>query len=300
MFETLLIQPIFNLLVLIYALIPGHDFGLAVIVFTIVIRFLLWPLLRKQLHQSKVMRDIQPDIKKIKERTKGDRQREAELLMELYKERGVNPFSSIGVMFVQLPILIGLFQGLRRLADNKQTIIDLSYGWVKNVGWMKDVTNSLNNFDETLFGVVDLTRSAFGDAGRYWPVLLIAFLAALLQFFQSKQLMPSQKDSRKLRDILKGEASGKKAEQSEINAAMGKNMRYLFPALTFLFASSVPGALGLYWATGSLVGLIQQRSVLSTDVEEMEEIAEGKLPTGKAVKKKSGPKTRSARKKIKS
>src|SRR5690606_22543527 len=116
MFETLIVQPIFNLLALIYAIMPGHDFGLAVIVFTIVIRILLWPLLRKQLHQSRVMRQLQPEIKKIRAKTKGDKQQEAALLMELYKERGVSPFGSIGLLFVQIPILLGLFQGLRKVS----------------------------------------------------------------------------------------------------------------------------------------------------------------------------------------
>ncbi|HLZ14851.1 MAG TPA: YidC/Oxa1 family membrane protein insertase, partial [Candidatus Saccharimonadales bacterium] len=66
MFTTLIIQPIFNLLVLIYALLPGHNFGLSIIIFTIVVRILMYPLVKKQLHQVKVMRKIQPEIKRIK------------------------------------------------------------------------------------------------------------------------------------------------------------------------------------------------------------------------------------------
>ena len=284
MFETLIVQPIFNLLAFIYAIIPGHDFGLSVIIFTIVIRLALWPLLKKQLHQTRIMRGLQPDIKKIKSKTKGDKQREAQLLMELYKERGVNPFGSIGILFVQLPILIGLFQGLRRLAENKDTIIDLTYGWVQNIGWLKDVKLDISNFDERLFSLVDLTRSGFGELGTYWPVLSLAALAGLLQFYQSRQLMPKSDDARSLRQILKSEAGGQRADQAEINAAVGRNARYLFPLLTFIFASSVPGALALYWASGSAVALIQQRRVLSTDVEEMEQQAVAK-PKSKRSKK---------------
>ena len=62
MFTTFIVKPLFNLLVLIYAIIPGHNFGLALVVFTILIRIVLWPLLKKQLHQAKVMRKIQPEI----------------------------------------------------------------------------------------------------------------------------------------------------------------------------------------------------------------------------------------------
>lgn len=272
MFETLIVQPIFNLLALIYALLPGHDFGLSVIVFTIVIRWLLWPLLKKQLHQTRLMRQIQPEVKKIKESTKGDRQREAQLLMELYKERGVNPFGSIGVLFLQLPILLGLFQGLNRLAKSRETILDLSYGWVQNIGWMQEVTTDIGKFDESLLGLVDLTRSGFGEAGAYWPVIIIALLAGVLQYFQTRQLSPSPSDSRTLRQILKEESQGKRADQAEINAAMGRNLRFIFPGLTFFISATLPGALGLYWATGSAVGLLQQRSVLNQDVEEMERV----------------------------
>lgn len=302
MFETLIVQPIFNLLALIYAIIPGHDFGLSVIVFTILVRLALWPLLKKQLHQTKVMRDLQPDIKRIREKNKDNKQREAELLMELYKERGVNPFGSIGVLFVQLPILLGLFQGLRRLAENKDTILELSYSWVQDIGWMKEVAANISKFDETLFGIVDLTRNAFGEQGLYLPVLLLALLAGLTQFYQSRQLMPDSSDSRRLRDILKQESQGKRADQSEINAAMGRNMRYLFPFMTFIIASTVPGALSLYWATGSIVGLAQQRSVLNQDVEEMESQANNQATSKNASSKvkKNGSTTGTQKSKKKS
>lgn len=282
MFQTLIVQPIFNLLALIYAVIPGHDFGISVIIFTIIVRLSLWPLLRKQLHQTRLMRQMQPEIKKIKAQTKGDKQRESQLLMELYKERGVNPFGSIGVLFLQLPILIGLFRGLRLLAENKDTILNLTYSWVQNIGWMHQVQMDISKFDETLLGIVDLTRSGFGELGAYWPVIALAALAGLLQFFQSSQLMPRSADARGLREILRSESQGKKADQSEINAAVGRGARFLFPAITFLFASSVPGALALYWATGSAVALIQQRSILTGDVEEMEAKADNsKSPSAK-------------------
>ena len=106
MFTTLIVQPIFNLLVLIYALIPGHNFGISIIIFTIIIRLLLWPLVKKQLHQAKVMRQVQPQLKKIKADAKGDRQKESQMMMELYKEKGINPLGSIGILLVQLPIFL--------------------------------------------------------------------------------------------------------------------------------------------------------------------------------------------------
>src|SRR5437870_2105675 len=112
MFTTFIVQPIFNLLVLIYAILPGHNFGLGLIIFTIIIRLLLWPLVKKQLHQAKAMRTLQPEIKRIKQATKGNRQKESQLMMELYKERDINPFSTFPILIIQLIVLIGLYSGL--------------------------------------------------------------------------------------------------------------------------------------------------------------------------------------------
>ena len=66
MFTTLIVQPIFNLLVLIYALLPGHNCGMAIIIFTIVVRLLMWPLVKKQLHQAKAMRELQPELRRLR------------------------------------------------------------------------------------------------------------------------------------------------------------------------------------------------------------------------------------------
>src|SRR3546814_9595492 len=94
MFDTLIVQPIFNVLVVIYALIPGHNFGLAIIIFTIFARLAMWPLVKKQLHQSKAMRALQPELTKIKKAAKGNKKQESMMMMELYRERGINPLRS--------------------------------------------------------------------------------------------------------------------------------------------------------------------------------------------------------------
>lgn len=299
MFETLIVQPILNVLAIIYALIPGNDFGVAVIIFTIFVRLALWPLLKKQLHQTRKIREMQPEIKKIKEKSKGDKQKEGQLLMELYKERGVNPFGTIGILFVQLPILFGLFTVLRRLADDASTIVNLAYDWVKDIGFMKDVVADISNFEPTMFDSIDLTRAAFSGLGTYTPALILAILAGVFQYYQSKSMAPDSKDSKTIREILREEADGKKADQSEINAAMGRNMRYFFPFITFFFASRFPGALALYWATGSFIGILQQRSVLNQDVEEMEQVKVTVSEEKAAAKKpkKKSKQSRSQRKK---
>lgn len=274
MFTTLIVQPIFNLLVLIYALIPGHNFGLAIILFTIVVRLLMWPLVKKQLHQTKAMRKLQPEIKKIKKAAKGNRQQESMMLMELYRERGINPFASLGPLLLQLPIFIGLYSGLQRVVKDPQQLVDFSYPFLQNTGWMQQLADNIHKFDETLLGVVDLTKSALGNGGVYWPAMIIVVASVVVQYYQAKQLMPQDKEARSLRQILREASSGKQADQSEVNAAVGRSTKFLLPAMVFFFTVGIASALSLYWLVSGIVAYIQQAIVLNKDEEEMEAIAD--------------------------
>lgn len=306
-FEVVIVKPIFNLLVLIYGLIPGHNFGLSIILFTVIVRLLMWPLVKKQLHQAKAMRGLQPDIKRIKKATKGNRQQESVMLMELYKERGISPFGSIGTLFVQLVILIGLYSGLRRVVSNPQAIIDYSYAWTHNLSGLKALSANIHNFDATLFGVVDLTKSAIRTGGGfYFPAVIIVLGSAVAQFFQSKQLLPTPKDGRSLRTILKEAGSGKQAEQTDVSAAVGQSTKYLLPFMIVLFTISLASALSLYWLTSGIVAYIQQARVLGKDEVEMEQIAdnvdqktviEGEIVENKTKKPAKGKSSNSKRRK---
>lgn len=284
MFTTLIVQPIFNLLALIYALLPGHNFGVALIIFTIVIRLLLWPLVKKQLHQAKAMRTLQPEIKKIKKATKGNRQKESQMLMELYKERGINPIGTFPILIIQLIILIGLYSGLRKVIDHPEEIVNFAYPAIQNLSWMQQLAHNIHMFDDTLGGVVDLSRAALNKGGGvYWPAMLIVIGSAVAQYFQAKQLMPSSPDQRGLKDILKGASGGQQADQSEINAAVGRSTRFLLPGMIFIFTVNLPSALSLYWLTGGIVAYIQQAYILRQDEEEMEEIADRPSKNVKAI-----------------
>lgn len=274
MFTTFIVQPIFNLLVLIYALLPGHNFGLSLIIFTIVIRLLMWPLVKKQLHQARAMRALQPEIKKIKQATKGNRQRESQMLMELYKERGINPIGTLPTLIVQIVVLIGLYSGLRRIIDDPNSLITFSYPVIQHLPWMEHLAHNIHEFDNTLLGIVDLSRAAWSKDGIYVPAMIIVAGSAIAQFFQSKQLLPADKDQRSLRTILKQAGSGQQADQSEVNAAVGRSTVYFLPVMIFIFTVSIPSALSLYWLVGGIVAFIQQDRILRQDEEEMEEAAD--------------------------
>lgn len=300
MFTTLVVQPIFNLLVLIYALLPGHNFGLAIILFTIVVRLLMWPLVKKQLHHAKAMRELQPELKRIKQAAKGNRQQESLMVMALYKEREINPFASFGLVLVQIPILIGLYSGLSRIINNPQAIIDFSYPFIQNLGWLQELSADINRFDATLFGVVDLTRRALEPNGVYWPAMMLVAGSALAQYYQSKQLMPTDENARSLRTILREAGQGKQADQSEVNAAVGRSTRFFIPALIFIFTVYIASALSLYWLVSGIVAIIQQGRVLNRNKAELTAVAntgsktviEGEIippkPKSKKPAKKSG------------
>lgn len=304
-FTTLIVQPIFNLLVFIYGLLPGHNFGLAIIIFTILIRILMWPLVKKQLNHAKAMRELMPELKKIKKAAKGDRQKESRLTMELYREREINPFASIGILLVQLPILLGLYSGLNRLIKDPNEIVSFSYSFVQNLPWIEHLSTNIHKFDDTLIGLVNLTRPALGDKGIYWAGMLIAAASAIAQYYQTKQLMPQAQDARSLRSILKEAGQGKSADQTEVNAAVGRTTLILIPGLVFVFAVNLPLALPLYWLTSSVVAIIQQYRVLREDAQEADAsvtIAAAKpiKPTSSGVKvtrRTLGSETKSAKNK---
>ena len=196
------------------------------------------------------------------------------MLMELYKERGINPIGSIGVLIPQFLILIGLYSGLRKVVDDPHAIVTFAYPGLQHFSWMQHIAHNIHAFDQTLFGIVDLTKSATGKGGIYWPAMIIVIGSAVMQYYQSKQLMPNDKNARSLRQILSAAGEGKQADQSEVNAAVGRSTRYLLPVMIFLVTVNLPAALGLYWLVGGIVAFIQQGRVLGRDEAEMEAIAD--------------------------
>ena len=298
LFRTLVEQPIFNLLEVIYALVPGHDLGVAIIIFTALIRFSLWPFVKKQLHHTKKMRDLQPELKKIKEASGGDRQKHARMQMEFYKEKEIKPFSTIGTLLIQVPIFIGLYQAVNRLIKNQDSLQSFSYEWVKNLSWIKHISEHRDAFDHSFLGLVDLSQKGLKvGGGIYFAAIVLAAIAAFAQYNQSKSLMMDQKESRKLKDILKAAASGEQTDQTEMTAAVSRGMLVFMPFMTFIFSISIASALSLYLLTSSLVGYIQQRRILGKDVEEMIEIAEELETNPHPSKEKTNTKNKKPKKK---
>ena len=273
-FELLIVQPIFNLLIGLYSLIPGGDFGVAIILFTIIVRFALYPLTRSMLHQSRAMRKLQPELAKIKKQAKGNRQLEGIQMMELYKKHNVKPFRSIGILIIQLPIFIALYQVIKIFTDHRADVAKFTYDFLEGIPAIKQIIDNPEQFSEKLFGIVDLVKPAFHQGGVEIFLILLALIAAVTQYIMSKQTAPQTAPKKGLREIMAEAAEGKQADQSEMNAiVMGKMMKVL-PVFMFFIMISVPGALALYYTVSNLVAVAQQHYLLKQDEEELEQIAD--------------------------
>ncbi|MDB5179820.1 MAG: putative 60 kDa inner rane insertion protein [Candidatus Saccharibacteria bacterium] len=292
-FETLIVQPIFNLLIGLYSIIPGADFGVALIIFTIIVRFALWPLVVRQLHQVKQMRKLQPKLAQIKKATKGNKQLESMQMLELYKEHDVKPFRSILTLLIQLPIFIALYQVIQIFTLHRDQIDKFTYGFLKSVGPVKELIAHPENFHEKLLGAIDLTAHAIGGpSGFNIFLILLAILAAGSQYFISRQTNPNT-STKRFRDVMAEAAEGKPADQSELNAVMMSKMTKILPFFMLFIMLGLPGALALYYATSNLFAAVQQHYILKRDAKEMDEIASevvskpGKKATAKAREKEA-------------
>lgn len=279
-FDVLIVQPIFNLLIGLYSIIPGGDFGVSLIIFTVLVRFALFPLVKKQLHQTRAMKKLQPELARIKKQAKGNKQLESMQMLELYKKHGVSPFRSIGILIIQLPIFIALYSVIRIFTQHRDQIAQYTYEFMKGLEPVKQLIAHPDQFNEKLFGVVDLTKTAFSNHGVDVVLVLLAIIAAATQYFMSKQTMPQQTGSKKrLRDVMAEAGSGKSADQSELNSIVMGKMVMVLPFFMLFIMLNVPGALALYYAVSNLVAVGQQTYLLRKDEEELEEIADAGLVT---------------------
>lgn len=228
LFHTIIYQPLYNTLVFLYNIIPGKDFGISIILITIILRTILIPLYKKQVSSQKKLQELQPKIKALQEKTKGNKQEQTKQLMELYKENGTNPFSGCLPLIIQLVFLIAIYNVLIKISGSGLTIDTKElYSFVSDPG-------KINQFFLFIF---DLTK----------PSILFATLAAIAQYFQTKMLMASQPTSQQ-----------DSSSQPDMAQIMSKQMLYLGPFLTFFIGIKFPAGLSLYWLAGTLFMLIQQ------------------------------------------
>ena len=283
-FDVVIVQPIFNLLMLIYSLIP--DFGVSIIIFTILVRLLLWPLVKKQLHHTKAMRKMQPELAKINKQYAKNPQMRNLAMMELYKKHNISVFGPIGILLIQFPILIAMYRVVQIFASNRADLGKYVYGAVKNLPVANNLVNNPDQFNQNFLGIFDLTQHAISKNSVVIGLLVLAVLAAVLQYLTAKQLSPNSDSKRRLRDILSEAGSGKEADQSEVNAVVSRKMMKFMPVMVFLIIIYLPGALAMYMTTANAVGYLQNLIILRKDSSEMEDIANEKAPKPSKAKAK--------------
>ncbi len=219
-FHYLLTQPLTNVLVFFYNTIALRDLGLAIILLTVFIRLVLFPLFHKSTRQQIIIQHLQPRLKEIQKEFKEDKVKQTEAMMALYREHGVNPFSGFLFLLVQIPILIALYQ-----------IFLLDFGAGKLAGLYSFVADP-GALHTTLLGLINLNQ----------PSILMVALAAILQYFQAKLALPPRQE-------------GKIPSPAE--AAM-RHMVFIGPLITLLIFYRLPSAVSLYWVVSSLFSIGQQ------------------------------------------
>ena len=211
LFNTYIYEPLKWLLILIYQNASFHDLGIAIIVLTVLIRLVLLPIFYKGARDQTVIQKIQPHVKKIQLDHKDDKERQAKELMMLYQKHRVNPFSSILFLIIQLPIFIALFQI-----------------------FTKEVGSSIFG-NHYFLGFLDLSTKN----------LVLAAVAALLQYLQARIMFASMKPDAK-------------NKEKNFGAANQKMMMYMGPILTIVVLFNLPAAIGLYWSVSNLFSIGQQ------------------------------------------
>lgn len=216
-------RPLFNGLVFFYNVLPIEDLGLAIIALTIVIRIILAPLLWKAQRAQRDLARIHPEIKKIQDELKHDRDAQGKAMMELYSKHKVNPFSGCLILLIQLPILIALFQVFRTGLLPEQ--LSYLYSFIENPGRLNPI----------MFGVLDLAKGN----------LFLGVVAAVTQYFQTKLSMTSQAVP----------VSGKGGDFTRM---LQWQTQYIFPALILVWSYTFPSALILYWTVLNVLGIVQE------------------------------------------
>jgi len=240
-FDQFVYAPIYNLLVFVYNLLPFGDFGVAIIVVTLIIKFLLIPLSRKQIESQKKMTELQPKIKELQKKYKDDKEKQSRALMELYKTNKSNPFSGCLPMVVQLVFLIAIYRVLFNISQaNLMVDGNILYDFIKNPGQINKMFLGLID----LSTAVNLGNITFSEI----PKMILVLLAAFSQYFQTKMLMAKQKTI----------VSSQNDDKPDFSQMLSKQMLYLGPLLTLFIGVKFPSGLALYWLVSTVFMIIQQ------------------------------------------
>lgn len=223
MYHTFFFDPLYNALLLLFKVIPWADAGIVIILLTVLVRLVLYPLSKKAVVTQVKMTEIGPDIDAIKERYKDKPEEQAKQTLALYKERGVNPFSGIFVVLIQIPIIIALYQIFLHFSEIR---VDLLYSFV----------TAPEKINTVFLGLIDLSGKS----------LILALLASGSSFLQMWVASKNQKPP-------KGDSFA-----DNLTRNMQSQMKYVLPVLVFFIAYRISGVIALYWLTTNIFSVLQE------------------------------------------
>jgi YidC/Oxa1 family membrane protein insertase len=226
-FHTVLYQPLYNAFIFLFDVLPWFDAGVLVVVFTILVKLVIFPLSRKAVSAQMELKSVEPELAAIREKYKTDKKEQAKRTMDLYKEKKINPFSGIIVVLIQLPIIFALYyvflrSGLPKLNDG------LLYSFIARP----------ENINMNFLGLINITHKSY----------VLALLAGITSFFQIRFSVPAYKKS--------GDSG--KSFKDDLAKSMNTQMRYVFPIIVLFISYSISGVVALYWTTSNLFTLGQE------------------------------------------
>jgi len=234
-FHAVFYNPIYNALVALVALIPGGDVGVAVILVTIIIRLILLPFSLSAARTQRAMKVLEPKIKELKEKHKGDKEKEALETLALYREAEVNPFASILTVFIQIPVLLALYWVFYYEPFSTVTSI--------NTARLYAFTPLPHAMSLHFLGIISV-------AGKS---IVLAVLAGVTQFFQAHLALSGTM-----------KPSDTKGMQNDFQRIMGMQLKYVFPFLIAAISYTTSGAIALYFITTNIAGSLQEIHVRRT------------------------------------
>ncbi|MBI2327128.1 membrane protein insertase YidC [Candidatus Curtissbacteria bacterium] len=250
-FEVFLTTPILNLLVIYYKIletisIPGA-LGFAIILLTVTVRLLLWPLTTAQLKSAQKMAALKPHLDQIKTTHGHDKIRHQQEVTKLYKEHGVNPLAGCLPILLQIPVFIALYNVLLKIVELKGD-------------FLSDINSKLYTFIPHLAKIPDTSFANFNLSAKPsdWQqagflLLLTPLLTGFFQFIQSKMMMPLSPQKINALSVQKD-----KSNLEDTMGQMQSQMVFLMPAMIAFFSYGFPIGLSLYWNTFTIIGIIQQ------------------------------------------
>jgi YidC/Oxa1 family membrane protein insertase len=223
-YHSLIYQPLYNALILLVKVVPLEDAGIAVILLTLFVRLVLYPLSKKAVMTQVRMQEIAPELNEIKTKYKDNQQEQARLTLELYRSNKINPFSGILVLIIQIPIIWALYR------------IFLHSGLPKvDMTLLYKFISAPVNISTSFLGLIDISSKS----------AVLALCAAITTFFQMRLASSNLKP--------KGDSFG-----DNLTRSMQTQMKYVFPFLVFFISYKISGVIALYWLTTNLFTIGQE------------------------------------------